>query len=177
MKLLAFVLLLSPRLFAQSVPSPEQASVQVSKLLQESFGSYQQALKERQRRDLMPRPGTAPDGGTRFNLGRNAVMDPMYRQSLRFESDSVDINLLRPSSRVTLGVGYADKTMSDHGRVMRDEQQKYGFIRFQLGGSKDAKKSRIIWPPTSTVTETELGPGKVRVDREEFTRGLKDLKP
>ncbi|MBI3553746.1 MAG: hypothetical protein HY077_14715 [Elusimicrobia bacterium] len=180
----------APPLFAQSVPTPEEASAKMGetirelssrspgKALQESIESYQQMVKERQRRDLLPRAAPAPaDPGSPFNFGRSASMDPMYRQSLRFNTESVDINLYRPSSRVTLGAGYTERSLSDHGATIYDKTEKYGFIKFQLGGSKDEKKRRIIWLPTATYTETELGPNKVRVDREEHDRGLKELKP
>jgi hypothetical protein len=190
---LSFILSLTPALSrAQSTPTPESASAAAGdairqlmsqtpeQSLKDSLGSYKKMVEERQKRDLMPRPGendSAQGTGAHFNFsGRSNLSDPLYRQNLHFEADSVDIHVLRLSPRWSAGVGVDERSMSDHGRTMYDKYEKYGFLKFQLG-KKDDKKGLFIMPPTSTYTETELGPNKIRTDSEEFNKGLKDLKP
>jgi hypothetical protein len=187
---LACLLALAPaRLRAQATPTPEEASAQLAqqirelssptagKAIRDALGTYQQAQKERVKRDLAPRAAkdTTP-ANSPFSLGRNSAMDPMYRQSLRFNTESVDLNLLRPSKRLILGAGVAERSMSDHGTTIYDKNEAYGFIKLRLG-AKDEKSAKFALPPTATYTELELGPNKVRVDSEEHDRGLKELKP
>jgi hypothetical protein len=172
------LLAIASRAFAQT-PTAEDLSAgsrtSMESLLK-GLPSYAEMIKRRQREDLMPKPDDAPSprGTLGFSFNKAATGELRLMDSPRFLSESVDVNVARLGTRVTVGAGYADKSVVVRGVTTRHDEQKYGFLKLELGKPAPREPGRRLRLPTGTYTETEVSP-RPRVVVEEHS--IRDLKP
>lgn len=151
------------------------------RLLEESVQAcdYSCVQRERQARDLMPRPEDdsserAPATGFTFNKDS---YDPelKYTRGYRFERESVEANVLRPSPKVFLGFGAARERHRDLAASSLEVRRGYLFLNIHL----DRKRSDgdaggiLVLAPSVTYREVQIAPTKQR--SKEGVYSLRDL--
>ncbi len=191
--LLALIALAAPGAFAQTAqpadpapaaaPTAEQAKggaddgfAQILRdALKPRLPTLEEARKARLKRDLESsrrfagdkNPAEAP------SFSFNQSNDPEKREMPvpRFLTESLDLNVARPSRRLTLGVGYENRDEVLRGRAVSHDVQRYGFLKLELGRRRDeASAPRKLELPDATYTETETSP-KMRVAKDDWSWG------
>lgn len=186
MALLAVAPLLAATLWAQQLsdaPAPQLPAKpdferSLRDLRRETFADFAALRKKKLDESLLPKsvPGAPSGPEHRFGFNRNAG-DPARRLNcLRFASEDLTIHVLQPAPGIQLGAFYADNDVSYGDRQLSHDARKGGRLTLQLGGKRE-KRPAFHFPFTATYAETETSCARVRVEKEDFDKGFRELKP